>query len=412
MQKLDSNPLAPQPALRIHEPAIRLGIAAIETLKPTLQLSNDWFGDRFPRKFEKHTGIQQRGVFHDDEVTVSQRIVQSLLERTESHWSDCAGLVLACPALVPAATAHRYWNHDIVKNEQPNRLAQRLWNILNEANESNQIHPASSPRRVETGTQESTRPYIGINGFCSGYAQAMQIVLEQLRERKPLAAGQYYLVVTATCISRINDFSNPQSGGLFGDFATATMLRRMDCDRLSSKFELCDASYQRKEANRAFFDFEKIDTGLAPTPEGNSESIRERVVFKLDGMGIADTAPRAMADAAEDICQKNHMEPANVDWVVPHQAGTGIVRLTGMKLEQCGFSVEPINGLTANCGNVSSGSVPMALADHWDRLHGHIVCPVAAVGAPGKAEVSQGCILLRGTQLSKSLPIPSTRAAG
>jgi hypothetical protein len=68
-----------------------------------------------------------------------------------------------------------------------------------------------------------------------------------------------------------------------------------------------------------------------------------------------------------------------------------------MKIEAAGIRGEVINGQTTNVGNVSSGSIPLALRNLWSRLSGTIACPTAAVGEPGKTEVSQGCILLRAT---------------
>ena len=87
-----------------------------------------------------------------------------------------------------------------------------------------------------------------------------------------------------------------------------------------------------------------------------------------------------------------------MDFVVPHQAGTGVVRLTAMKLEELGIRGEVINGLTRDVGNISSSSVPYALQQNWDRLHGTIICPTAAVGRPGRAQLSQGCIVLKATR--------------
>ena len=84
-----------------------------------------------------------------------------------------------------------------------------------------------------------------------------------------------------------------------------------------------------------------------------------------------------------------------MQFVVPHQAGTTIVRLAAMKLEEIGVRGAVINGLTSHIGNVSSCSVPYALKKAWDDLDGMIACPTAGVGTPGEAEVSQGCILLR-----------------
>jgi hypothetical protein len=70
-----------------------------------------------------------------------------------------------------------------------------------------------------------------------------------------------------------------------------------------------------------------------------------------------------------------------------------------MKVEQLGVHAEVINGLTSHVGNVSSNSIPYGLKQCWVRLTGLIACPTAAVGMPGKAEVSRGCILLQATPL-------------
>jgi len=51
----------------------------------------------------------------------------------------------------------------------------------------------------------------------------------------------------------------------------------------------------------------------------------------------------------------------------------------------------------ARTGNVSACSVPHALSQTWPRLGGTIACPTAAVGAPGRPEVLQGCVLFRAT---------------
>jgi 3-oxoacyl-[acyl-carrier-protein] synthase III len=137
---------------------------------------------------------------------------------------------------------------------------------------------------------------------------------------------------------------------------------------------------------------------LLPAPDGGQERASQRLVFSLDGMGIAEAAPRAMSGALEKALQASNIGPEEVRLVIPHQAGAGIVRFTGMKLEELGIRGTLINGLTKNVGNVSSCSIPYALKQHWDQLHGTIACPTAAVGAPGKAETLQGCTLLCGTR--------------
>ena len=119
--------------------------------------------------------------------------------------------------------------------------------------------------------------------------------------------------------------------------------------------------------------------------------------FAVGAVSIADAAPRAMSSALAGALDSTGISASQIKFVVPHQAGTGIVRLTAMKLEQLGVSGGVINGLTQRVGNVSSGSIPYTLKQTWQKLTGTIACPTAAVGSPGAKEVSQGCLLLRST---------------
>jgi 3-oxoacyl-[acyl-carrier-protein] synthase-3 len=269
----------------------------------------------------------------------------------------------------------------MARREQPTRLAHELVRSLGIA-----------PRRV-----------IGMNGFCSGYAKALAALQHRHLAPLMLQKNEFVLLVTSSRISRITDFQCRESGALFGDFATATLLSRRDSIKYPVHFDLFDAQFEKEASNRSFFDFTVRDNVLVPTRDGGRQYQSRRVVFSLHGMGIADSAPRAMARAAAEMVSRNELAPDQIDCIVPHQAGRGIVRLTSMKLEEAGFAVEPINGHTTQTGNISSGSVPHALKQDWNSLSGRILCPVAAVGTPGKAEVSRGCILLRRQSLSNAM---------
>lgn len=358
-----------------------LGLAAIETYAPEWVLPNAWYDSLMAKKFVKHTGIQARCISLDDEVTMAGKAILKLRDTIGLDLTQCAGLLLASPSLIPLSVANKYLPKSSVRQEQPNRLA---WGLCQEL--------SIRPRQV-----------LGINGFCSGYAKAMQLIQTTMAPRLQLRPSEFILLVTASRISRITDFGCRQSGALFGDFATVTVISRSDSQQLPIHLELLDSQYERQPAPRAFFDFELRNDVLVPDPAHLKRRDKSRIVFSLDGMGIADTAPRAMAAAAASMAARNNLAPESIDHIVPHQAGLGIVRLTGMKLEEAGFTAEPVNGLTERFGNVSSGSVPLALKQNWDQLQGNILCPVAAVGAPGRAEVSQGCILLRAAARRRSM---------
>jgi 3-oxoacyl-[acyl-carrier-protein] synthase III len=358
-----------------------LGIAAIATHQPASVLSNDWFGTTIPRKFVHHTGIESRPISWETEASMGASAVENLQRERGIDLDRCRGIVFASPSFVPLSVARRFLSEDRVEQE---RLQ-------------------AAGREVAQRLGIPNCPVTAINWFCSGYSKGLSIALRRYEQLADFGADDFLLVVTASRISRITDFGCMQTGPLFGDLATATLLTRIDNRRHPVHFELLYAEAEKLPADGAYFDFHLRENVLLPTPGGGRDHAPERLVFSLDGMGIADAAPRAMSSALTKAMQALGLEPSEVRFVVPHQAGTGIVRLASMKIEQLGIRGEVINGLTREVGNVSSSSIPFALKSTWDHLEGTVACPTAAVGDPGLAEVSQGCVLLRSTPHHKRL---------
>jgi 3-oxoacyl-[acyl-carrier-protein] synthase III len=361
----------------IETPISGLGIAAIATYEPPWVLSNAWFGETIPRKFVHHTGIESRSISLEDEVTMGVRVVRNLRRETGCDLKDCAALVFVSPSFVPLSVARRYLDPQHAEQE-------RLWRAAKQL-----------VRRLGMTDCHAT----GLNWFCSGYSKALAVVTRRIFPRARLSQDQFLLVVTASQISRITDYGCQQTAGLFGDLATATMLTRTDCRQHPVHFEILHADAEKQPADAPFFDFHWQQNVRLPQADGGQQVVDQRLVFSLDGMGIADIAPRAMSSAVVKSLAATGVAADAVRFVVPHQAGTGIVRFTGMKLDSAGIKGELINGLTRHIGNVSSCSIPYALKQTWERLSGIIACPTAAVGSPGVREVSQGCVLLKATSL-------------
>jgi 3-oxoacyl-[acyl-carrier-protein] synthase III len=355
----------------------QIGIAAIAIHQPAWSLANDWYGEIIPRKFVHHTGIESRAVSFEDEVTMAVRAAKNLQQESACDFGQCAGVIFASPSFVPPAAARKHLSGPALREESLKRAARRV------------VRRLGIPQCAA----------VGINWFCSGYSRAMALANRRLVPALALEPNQFVLVITASRISRITDYSCKQSGALFGDLATATILSRSDSSRYPVHFELLHADAQKQPADGVLFDFHRRQNVLAPAEDGGRSIEVERLVFSLDGMGIADVAPRAMASATAAALEAAAIRPDDVRFVIPHQAGAGIVRFTAGKLESLGIRCEVINGLTTQVGNVSSGSIPFALKERWHTLSGTIACPTAAVGNPGKREVSQGCILLRATPL-------------
>ena len=354
----------------------RIGISAIAVHEPPWMLGNDWFADILPRKFVQHTGILSRHISQEDEVAIGIRAVENLARETRCDLRDCAAVVFVSPSVVHKSVAREYLDQQYVWLESANRAVQEF------------------VRRLGV---PAIRSY-GINWGCSGYSKALSIVQRRILPALRLRHDQFVLVATASRISRITDYGCKQTAPLFGDLATATILSPAESEKYPVHFDLVFAGAEMQASEGVFFDYRLGENVVVPTPEGGKSCAARRMVFSLDGLGIADAAPRAMAAATAKALRKVGIQPEHVRFLVPHQAGTGIVRLTAMKLEEIGVRGELVNGVTSDVGNVSSCSVPYALRKTWSQLQGTIVCPTAGVGNPGNAEVSQGCVILQATE--------------
>ena len=353
----------------------RVGISAIAAFEPPWILGNDWFGDTIPRKFVHHTGIESRPISLEDEVTMGLRAIRNLQREVGCDLNDCRAILFVSPSFVPLAVARRMLDPQRAEQERLRRSARQL------------------ARRLGIPKCRVT----GLNWFCSGYSRAMTLACHRIIPRLALANDQFVLIVTSSRISRITDYGCKQTAALFGDMATATLISPSRSRKYPVHFDVLYADAEKQPADRPFFDFHLRNNVPLPEANGGTRLADERLVFSLDGMGIADIAPRAMSSAVDVAVRASGIPGEDVRFVVPHQAGSGIVRFTGMKLESLGIRGELINGLTQTVGNISSCSIPFALKKTWQQLSGIVACPTAAVGSPGAAEVSQGCVLLRAT---------------
>jgi 3-oxoacyl-[acyl-carrier-protein] synthase III len=359
-----------------------LGISAIAVHQPAWELENAWFGDTMPRKFAHHTGIEARRISLDDELTMGLQAVRQLQRDTGCNLADCRGIAFVSPSFIPPSTARQHLPPADVERERPSHAADELSRALGLA-------------RCRT---------VGLNWFCCGYSRAFSVVTRRWAPRLALRRDEFLLVVVATRISRITDFSCGQTAGLFGDMASATLVAPTTSQKYPVHFEVVHADAEKQTIERPAFDFHMQQHVPVPAPNGGTLHADERLVYSLDGMAIAELAPRAMSAATAKALAAAHAKASDVNFVVPHQAGTGIVRFTGMKLDELGVQGELVNGLTRRTGNVSACSIPYALKETWGRLRGLIACPTAAVGSPGRPEVLQGCILLRSTPLHERQP--------
>ena len=78
----------------------------------------------------------------------------------------------------------------------------------------------------------------------------------------------------------------------------------------------------------------------------------------MRGGEVFKIAVRTLAQLVDETLTANRMTPADIDWLVPHQANTRIISATAKKLK---MSMDQVVVTVNKHGNTSAASVPLAL---------------------------------------------------
>ncbi|MEE9182650.1 MAG: beta-ketoacyl-ACP synthase III [candidate division NC10 bacterium] len=188
---------------------------------------------------------------------------------------------------------------------------------------------------------------LDISAACSGFIYGLAVADNFIR------TGMYrtVLLVGSETLSILTDWSDRNTCVLFGDGAGAVVLQGQRGERGVLSTHL-------------YSDGSQWDLLMAPgggsrypvTPEVLEQRLNK--IKMSNGNEVFRIAVRAMEDACITSLKHNHLEVADVDVVVPHQANARIIQALAHRL-----SLPPEKVITniARHGNTSAASVPLAL---------------------------------------------------
>ena len=157
------------------------------------------------------------------------------------------------------------------------------------------------------------------------------------------------LVIGAETFSRILDWTDRGTCILFGDGAGAVVLRAED--QAGSRMDRgVLATYLA--ADGTHYDDLYVDGG--PSSTGTTGHVR------MNGREVFRCAVGELADAALNVLDRAGLGPADLDWLVPHQANKRIIDAVGKKLH---LPAEKVIVTVDRHANTSAASIPLALAD-------------------------------------------------
>lgn len=187
---------------------------------------------------------------------------------------------------------------------------------------------------------------------CTGFVYAMAVA-----EKFLLSPDyNYILVVGCDVVSSVIDYTDRNTCILFGDGAGAMVFGKSEgkCGILSTKIGADGTGGQ-----------------LLYMPAGGSalpathETVEKRLHYlRMNGNEIFKFATKIVAEVSQELLEKAGLTYDDIDLFVPHQANLRII-LSAMRRMKLPPEKVAIN--LDHCGNISAGSIPVALAQYLEK---------------------------------------------
>jgi 3-oxoacyl-[acyl-carrier-protein] synthase III len=184
-----------------------------------------------------------------------------------------------------------------------------------------------------------------VQAVCSGFIFALAVADNALR----LGQARTALVIGAETFSRILDWTDRSTCVLFGDGAGAVVLNAVSSAPNGGPGGRGILSTHLHSDGR-LHDILYVDGGVSST--GTAGFLR------MEGREVFRQAVQHLAEVIDEALTANGLSPADIDWLVPHQANTRIIDAVGRKL---GLAPDRTVITIERHANTSAASIPLAL---------------------------------------------------
>jgi 3-oxoacyl-[acyl-carrier-protein] synthase-3 len=204
-----------------------------------------------------------------------------------------------------------------------------------------------------------------VQAACSGFIYALSVADNMIR----LGQVRNALVIGAETLSRILDWTDRDTCVLFGDGAGAVVLKSDQAEPGTQNRGILSTHLHSDGRHR-----DKIQT------DGGASSTQTVGVLHMLGREVFFHASVNLTAVAKEALRANGLQPADIDWFVPHQANQRIIAEVGRQL---GLPNEKVVVTLPHHANTSAASIPLALAEAAEdgRIKPGDLILIAALGA-------------------------------
>jgi 2-oxoisovalerate dehydrogenase E1 component len=189
-----------------------------------------------------------------------------------------------------------------------------------------------------------------VNAACSGWLYALDTAYHSILSQPHKAV----LVVTTEALSRVVDPKDFGTAILFGDAATATIMRGTTQDKPTLN-----------NGGSAMVLKRPVLSGKADKGDILTVAFQGQGHIHMDGKSVYTEAVRAMTKMVKQAFIESDLPLEQVDWLVPHQANRRIFESVQKRLK---VPDGKVIDLIAQHGNTSSSSIPLSIAKSADKF--------------------------------------------
>jgi 3-oxoacyl-[acyl-carrier-protein] synthase-3 len=182
-----------------------------------------------------------------------------------------------------------------------------------------------------------------VQAVCAGFVFALS------NANALILSGQArrVLVIGSETFSRIMDWTDRSTCVLFGDGAGAVLLEAQEAEGTPQDRGILAVDLH---SDGRYRDLLYVDGGVSTGSTG---------YLRMEGNQVFRHAVGKLAATATTAMDRADVTPAEVDWIVPHQANIRIIQGTAKKLE---LPMERVVVTVQDHGNTSAASIPLALS--------------------------------------------------
>ena len=184
-----------------------------------------------------------------------------------------------------------------------------------------------------------------IQAVCAGFIYALATADNFIKAGPARAV----LVIGAETFSRILDWEDRSTCVLFGDGAGAVVLRAAEGDEAESDFGVMSTHLH---SDGRYRDVLYVDGGPS-----SSQTVGH---VRMAGQEVFRHAVSKLSGVIDEALSANGLDSSAVDWLIPHQANSRIIKSMAQKMK---LPEEKVVSTIARHANTSAASVPLALTE-------------------------------------------------